>query len=145
MASVQLCRPLPPGSSWICDRTHTADGLLHCNNHNVPAEIEVRGIKIIIIKWTSRQSAQLVLYIQEFPSSDLCLETDYTDWGSWFLHSLQENAKVVYEVRPRPLPPTSVTIRRSTIRITEFPKEIDTSPRQPVYNERTEFFPAYIC
>ena len=61
------------------------------------------------------------------------------------VHSLQANAKAVNEVRPRPLPPTSVTIRRSTIRVTEFPKETDTSPRHPVYNERTEFFPAYIC
>jgi len=39
---VQLCRPLSPDSPWICDRTHTADGLLHGNNHKVPAEIEVR-------------------------------------------------------------------------------------------------------
>jgi len=63
-----------------------------------------------------------------------------------FIQNLQANAKVVYEVKPRPLPPTSVTIQRSTIRITEFHTETDTtSPRHPVYNDRTEFFPAYIC
>lgn len=137
---VGLC---PPGSPWKCDRSHTADGLLHGNNHNVPAEIEVRGINNN--KLHGRVLNSCFVFRRSQVQTSACKYMTLTEVRD-FVQTLQANAKVVYEVRPRPLPSTCVTIRQSTIRITEFHKETDTTRlRHPVYNDRTELFPAYIC
>jgi hypothetical protein len=61
----------------------------------------------ITVKWLA-----FLFHIWEVPSSDLSSETGCPHWGLFcgFLQSLQENDRVISQIRPLPLPLTSFPI-----------------------------------